>query len=350
MKAALIANTPAQLHFYEAVANVLAERGHESVLLVRDYGETGALLQEKGLAHRQFAAAPRSKWGKVLALPGDVRRAARIMRQEKADVVSGFGTYDAYASTLARLPCVVFTDSEPRCNTRTFAIQVKMFMPFVDEVVTPSFFRDDLGKKQRRVESIKEWAYLWPTRRNPAPRPDFLGIPDDRPYALVRLNAFDAVHDAGVRGFDDRRLADLVGRLQEHMAVFISPEAQPPKGLEHLVLPGPRNAIHAVLEHASLLVTDTQTMASEAALLGTPTVRSNDFVGPNDMGNFIMLEERGMMVNHADPEAAIEAAGVYAAKGAEAKAKARELAAAYQSDSEDVAAFMADRLEAHARQ
>jgi len=46
-----------------------------------------------------------------------------------------------------------------------------------------------------------------------------------------------------------------------------------------------------VLAFADLYLGDSQTMATEAALLGTPAIRSNSFVGPNDMTNFKVLEE-----------------------------------------------------------
>ena len=42
-------------------------------------------------------------------------------------------------------------------------------------------------------------------------------------------------------------------------------------------------------------------MATEAALLGTPAIRSNSFVGDNDMSNFKMLEEKyGLLLNIRD--------------------------------------------------
>ena len=43
---------------------------------------------------------------------------------------------------------------------------------------------------------------------------------------------------------------------------------------------------------------DSQTMATEAALLGTPAIRSNSFVGENDMTNFKVLENNyGLLRN-----------------------------------------------------
>ena len=33
-------------------------------------------------------------------------------------------------------------------------------------------------------------------------------------------------------------------------------------------------------------------MATESALLGTPSIRYNSFVGKNDMSNFVLLEKK----------------------------------------------------------
>jgi predicted glycosyltransferase len=47
-------------------------------------------------------------------------------------------------------------------------------------------------------------------------------------------------------------------------------------------------------------------MATEAAVLGTPAVRSNSFVGDGDMSNFVRLEnEYNLMRSTADEREAI---------------------------------------------
>jgi len=38
-------------------------------------------------------------------------------------------------------------------------------------------------------------------------------------------------------------------------------------------------------------------MVTEAAMLGTPAIRSNSFVGDSDMGNFVELEAAGLVHN-----------------------------------------------------
>ncbi len=309
MRIAIFINTPAQLHFYRNIAKGLEEMGNTVRLLFRKYGETEELIMELGYDATIFSYKANSKYGKILSLPLDVMRAYKYLRGFKPDIVTGFGVYDAYTSLLLKSNCVVFNDSEPRVNPFSYSIQVKACLPFIDVILTPDSFRDNLGKKHLRVSSYKELAYLHPNYYSP--RDDVLEVlgVEGEDYAVLRFNAFDAVHDAGIGGFSAEDKIRLVRELEKHVRVFVSPEGRIPRELEKYVLPTPKSRIHDVLYYAKLLVTDTQTMATEAALLGTPVVRSNKFVGPKDMGNFIELEERfGLMFNMRNPDEAIKKA------------------------------------------
>ena len=129
------------------------------------------------------------------------------------------------------------------------------------------------------------------------------------PYAILRFVGWQANHDVGNGGFNYKQKKALVEAIARYMTVYISSEKPLPEELSAYKLPTPANAIHDVLFCADLYVGDSQTMAAEAALLGTPAIRSNTFVGPNDMSNFIMLEkEYGMLYNIANPNEAIEKA------------------------------------------
>ena len=67
--------------------------------------------------------------------------------------------------------------------------------------------------------------------------------------------------------------------------------------------------MHDILYYAQMLVGDTQTMTTEAGVLGTPAIRCNTFVGENDMGNFLELEKNyGLIFNYSDPKKAIDKA------------------------------------------
>ena len=310
MRIGIFINTPAQFHFYRNIAKGLEERGHEIRLLFRSYGEIGDLIKELGYTATIFSYKANSKYGKILTLPIDVMRAYKQLKDFKPDVVTGFGVYDAYTSLMLGSGCVVFNDSEPKVNPLSYLIQFKLFMPFVDALLTPDSFRDDLGKKHLRVSSYKEMAYLHPNYYSPKNDIlDQLGLSEGEDCVLLRFNAFDAVHDAGIKGFTSEDKVRLVRELEKYAQVFISAEGRVPTELEKNLLSVPKSRIHDVIYYAKLLVTDTQTMATEAALLGTPVIRSNKFVGPKDMGNFIELEERfGLMFNIRDPKKAIQKA------------------------------------------
>ncbi|NJE05722.1 DUF354 domain-containing protein [Thermococcus sp. M36] len=308
MNVAVFVSTPAQFHFYKNIVRTLNNSGVKVYILARDYGETLDLLNETGFEYFVFSRPPKGA-KRILSLPSDIHRAVSWLRNKNIDIVTGFEIYGAYTSKLLKVPYVQFYDSEPSIH-KLLSIQFKLMMPATDVVLTPESFRDNLGRKHLRIASYKELAYLHPNYYKPNDDIlDMLGISTGEEYAVLRFNAFDAAHDEGIAGFSSGDKIKLVKELEKHVRVFISPEGKIPKELEKYVLKVPKSRIHDVLYYAKLLVTDTQTMATEAALLGTPVVRSNKFVGPNDMSNFIELEERfGLMYNITDRNRAIEKA------------------------------------------
>ncbi len=310
MRVGIFANTPAQVHFYTNIIKELKNRGHETFLLARDYGETLDLLKESNTPYYLFSKPPSSKYGKIGKFPLDILKAFAYLKKCDVDFVTGFGAYDAYTSALLRVPSIVFTDSEFTVNTRSYTIQYQLSEPLIDVVITPEAFKQDLGPKQIRVKSYKELAYLHPNYYDPTDNiHELLGIPKGERYTILRFNAFDAVHDLGINGFDNDAKIQLVDALKRYNHVFISAEGSVPTELKPYALKAPKKRIHDILYYATLLITDTQTMATEAALLGTPTIRCNKFVGDNDMSNFTELEQRyHLMYNFSTARESIQKA------------------------------------------
>lgn len=304
MKFAFFLNTPAHVHLYKNVIRNLETRGHKAIILARNYGDTVNLLDEMGFEYFIYADVPDSKYGKILALPFNVLTAYNYLRKREPDLLIGMGVYSAYTSQLLRKKCIIFNDSEPT------PYQFMLFKPFVDVILTPSSFTKDLGPKHIKFNSFKEIAYLHKNYFAPdASIYDFLGINQNEDYVLLRFNAFDAVHDLGINGFsiDQKRL--LVNELSKHARVFISSELKLPDDFDKYLLKIPKSRIHDILYHAKLVVADTQTITTESAVLGTPVIRFNSFVGKRDMGNFVELENKyGLIFSFNDPEKAVNKA------------------------------------------
>lgn len=295
LKIGVFLNTPAQVHFYKNIIRSLSDNGNEVYTLARDYGETLQLLDELGINHYVYARPKVSKYGKIVSLPKDVLCAYNYLKSYHVDLITGFGVYDAFTSTLLHSKCVEFADSEPRVNRISYAIQFKLFMPFVDVIITPDSFMDDLGKKQITVNSFKELAYLHPNYYKPEESiKEILGLEDREEYALLRFNAFDAVHDLGVAGFTKSEKIRLVHELEKYVKVFISSEGGVPNEIANRVLKIPKSRIHDVIFYARIMVADTGTMITEAACLGTPAIIMHP--GVKKLGNFVELENKYKLI------------------------------------------------------
>jgi predicted glycosyltransferase len=294
MRCLIFANTPAHVHLYRHVVSELRSRGHDVLVLGRDYGCTVDLLDWYDLPYEVYGYCATAKGSLLARLPAHYARAFRHAHQFDPDLVFGIGGYAAHVAALTRTPSVLVLDSE------TTTLDHAVSTPLSRSVLTPDTFRKDLGDDHYVFPGFKECAYLHPDvyERDVSIR-DRLGLGPDDSYVILRLNAFGSHHDVGEGGITAEECRDLIGHLSDRVTVFVSDEG---RDIDFSDTPAEPFSLHPALLHdalaeAELLVADTQTMVTEAALLGTPAIRSNSFVGESDMGNFLELEEEGLIFN-----------------------------------------------------
>ena len=116
-----------------------------------------------------------------------------------------------------------------------------------------------------------------------------------------------AHHDIGRNGLSRRAKKQIATELSKHGTVYVSNEDDLPPAFNAKHVPVPPEDIHHLLAYSSLLVTDSNTMATEAALLGTPVVRSNSFA-ENGLSNFVELGSYGLVRSFNDETNALNAA------------------------------------------
>jgi predicted glycosyltransferase len=336
-------NTPAQVHEFKYVARTLETGGHKIMILARDYECTLALLDAYGLRYEVYGKARKRGYGRTLELIPYVRKAHRLAKKFKPDVIVGTGIIEAYTSILFRKPCIVFTDTE------TASLEHVLYKPFVKAIYTPSCFRKDLGRKHVRYNGFKELAYLHPDYFQPdASIYNLLGINSDERYVVLRLNPLDAFHDIGIRGFSSEDKLRLVQALEPYARVFISSEARLEPGLERYAIGIPVHRIHDAEYYAQLLVTDAGTMLTEAAILGTPGIHCSGYVAKRCYGNFVELDEKYQLIfSYSDPNQAI-AKAVELIKQPELKQQWQEKRQALLADKIDVLKFMVETIEGYA--
>lgn len=305
MRYLVFTNTPAHVHLYKHAIAELRRRGHEVAVLGRDYDCTKALLDYYDLPARIYGQCDTTKGSLFRELPSHFASIFREARRFDPDLIFGMGSYAAFAAAVTRTPAVLILDSEPTSLDHTVS------RPFARAMVTPDAFRKDLGKKHYQFAGFKECAYLHPDVFEPDPTiRDELGVGPDQTIAIVRLNAFGSHHDVGRSGFSRGERLALLDRLSEHATVFVSDESGELDFSELPVRPFDLHParIHDALWAADLLVADTGTMVTEAALLGTPAIRVTNLEPSEDFGNFLELERAGLIENHREFKWAVESA------------------------------------------
>jgi predicted glycosyltransferase len=294
MRYLFFTNTPAHVHLYRNAVERLRAAGHEVLVLGRRYGCTEALLEYHDLPYQIYGEYDAASDSLYAVLPQHYAGAIRRTLRFDPDCVFGYGAYAAHAGAVARTPTILVLDSEPT------PIDHAVSRPFARAILTPHVFGKDLGARHYRFRGFKECAYLHPEVYEPDPGVrDALGLAPGEPYALCRFNALDSLHDIGEHGFSPGQRRELVDRLADHVTVLVSDEGGEMALEDTAARPFDLHParFHDALAAADLLVADTQTVATEAALLGTPVVRSNSFVGESDMGNFRELERHGLVRN-----------------------------------------------------
>jgi hypothetical protein len=331
-------NTPAHVHLYRNAVTELRDRGHDVLVLARDYGCTLDLLEYYDLPHVVYGEVSTSKYSLARQLPRHYLSIVREVRKYDPTCIFGVGAYAAHAGAVADAPVVLRTDSE------TTHLDHAVSRPFVDAYLTPHTFGKDLGPNHHVFRGFKECAYLHPEEWEPQTDiREELGLGPDEEYTIVRLNAFGSHHDVGEAGFTPEKRRELVETLSEEATVLVSDEGgeMDLDGISARPFDLHPALLHDALAEASLLVADTQTMVTEAALLGTPAVRSNSFVGDGDMGNFTELEREGLIYNlRAFDEVVATATGLLAEPGTDGEwERKRE---AYLDDKVDLTDLVVD--------
>jgi len=313
------------------------------MILARDYECTLDLLDAYGLRYEVYGKARKRGYRRALELVPYVRKAYRLGKKFKPDVIVGTGIIAAYTSVLFRKPCIVFTDTE------TPSLEQFLYKPFVKAIYTPSCFRKDLGRKHIRYNGFKELVYLHPDYFQPdASIYNLLGINNGEPYVILRLNPLDAFHDIGVRGFPYEDKLRLIQALEPYARVFTSSDTGLEPGLEKYAIGIPAHRIHDAEHYAQLLVTDAGTMLTEAAILGTPGIHCSGYVERRSLGNLIELEEKYQLIfSYSDPNEAI-AKAVGLIKQPDIKQQWQEKRQALIADTIDVLKFMVETIEGYA--
>ena len=158
---------------------------------------------------------------------------------------------------------------------------------------------------------------------------------------MVRFVSWQASHDSREVALTLEQQKALIDRLARNGRVLVSSEAPLPRELEGHRMQGPVEDIHHLLAFARVVVGESSTMASEAAVLGTPAV----FIAKTGRGYTDDQERRYGLVKNIRPtdfEAALVAVDEAVAVDSESRRRRR---ARLLEDKIDLTSWMVDFFE-----
>jgi predicted glycosyltransferase len=213
-------------------------------------------------------------------------KSVRLARSVKADLGLGVSMNLPMVSRFCKMHSITLDDDDTDV-TPVFA----KYANKAHVVLTPeALAHEQRGPNHIAYPGYHELAYLHPNRF----KPDLsvlklLGLKPDEPWFVLRFNAFKAHHDIGEGGMSYDQKKILVKKLRTKGKVFISAESDIDPEFQNLLLPNRPELMHSILAYTALYVGESQTMTSEAAVLGTPALKCNTFAGrlsiPNELEN-----------------------------------------------------------------
>lgn len=267
----------------------LHEAGHETIIAIKTKDVLERLLDARGWPYHNLYAKERRGGSLAIARSMLMRECGLywLVRRLQPDLMIGTSVEITHVGSVQGIPSIVVNEDDVDVVPK-FA---SLAYPFASKILAPASCR--LGKwwnKAVRYEGYHELAYLHPNHFTPDPRVRAqLATPAER-FFLMRFAALNAHHDDGRKGIPDDLARKLVRKLEPYGRVYVSSERPLDQEWQRYRYPLPPDTLHDALAFADLYVGDSQTMAAEAAVVGTPSIRFNDFVG--EIGYLEELEHR----------------------------------------------------------
>lgn len=267
---------PAHVHLFRNTIARLKAKGIEIVIVVSEKDILKDLMQN--LSCEFFIIAKRDKKKSLLTKLNKQFNSTillnNIITKEKPDLLVGCLSQLAFSGFLKRKPVLFFGEDDFKVTY----LQGLSVYPFVKKIIAPEVTNvGPFRGKKISYNGYQKLAYLHPHYF--IPDRSKVDIPESDKYFILRLSELGAYHDLNATGITDELACEIVNILESKGKIIISSERKLPDCLAKYLFKGNIFDIHHYLAFAELLISDSQSMSVEAAILGTPNIRFNNFIG-----------------------------------------------------------------------
>ncbi|WP_027706409.1 DUF354 domain-containing protein [Zooshikella ganghwensis] len=269
MKILFDINHPAHIHFFKNPAKKLLKKNCEVFFTSRDKDVTTSLLDQLGFEHTILSSqGSRGVGSLVLELFKRNYKLYDFVKKIRPNAMAAIGgTFIAHVGKITKTPSLVFYDTE---NAK---LQNLITYPFASYVITPNCYNSWLPKGNIRYNGYHELSYLHPNYFRP--NIDIAiknGIKKNKKNIFIRLVSWKANHDIGEIGWDYEILEKMMEKYNDNYNIIISSEEKLPSDLNDYRYNGVVSEMHHVLAYSDLVIGESATVSSEAAVLGVPSI------------------------------------------------------------------------------
>lgn len=269
---------PAHFHLFKIVIGNLKNSGHQVFILIKKKDVLEDLLEQEQMDY--FNILPEGRKDSMIGMAmGQIKQDLRMwkfVKKHKPDLLVGTSVAISHVGKLTGIPSINVNEDD----AHIVPFYSKMAYPFASVIVSPDPCNNGKWEhKSVHYNGYHELAYLHPNHFQPDREIADQYISTNGPYYILRFAKLGAHHDKGIKGINNEIALEIIELLKSHGRILITSERELIPELEQYRIAINPIHMHHIMAFASLYIGDSQTMAAEAGVLGTPFIRFNDFVG-----------------------------------------------------------------------
>jgi len=270
-------NHPAHYHLFKNTIRILRSKGHCIYISIKNKDILKDLLACEDYYVISETYRKKNLYSIIKGLFKRDYLFFKLVKKLKPDLMIGTSPEIGHIRKFCKTPAIFFGEDDVTISKAMYIGALSCY-PFFDSILSPVGCNNSIwNNKTTFYEGFQKLAYLHPNQF--IPDRSKVEIPDSEPFFLLRFVKLAAYHDLNANGIDDVMAELLIKKLELFGKVIISSERELPNRFEKYQFKGELKDIHHYLFYADLYIGDSQSMAVEAAMLGTPSIRFNNFTG-----------------------------------------------------------------------
>ena len=270
-------NHPAHFHLFKHTIQILENKGHKILISIKDKDILRELVKDYNFVQLSEGYRKKNVFSILNSLYKRDKKLLKITKKFKPDLMIGTSPEIGQIGPFVGLPSLFFGEDDVDLSIPMYIGALTCY-PLFSSILSPIGVNNSIwNRKTVNYNGFQKLAYLHPNRFKPDRSK--VDVAEHEKYFIIRFANLEAYHDINAKGISNSLAKEVIEKLEVKGKVFISSERDLPEELKEYEFKGNKQDIHHYLYYADLFIGDSQSMAVESAMLGTPNIRFSDFVG-----------------------------------------------------------------------